>query len=220
MKMSNVDWLQAEENTDGIQTIAMETDESAGIHRVVGYNGILKGEVVEYDGNPYTVVMVSRLGHMGLSETGKLPYTLTAMPKDVRKLPVRYGVYLGDVCKNVYNTIGHAYRDAEVTREKTGYIYTVHALNEDVQNLFCGQLYKDSALDLGSALEKFYNHFPEEWGEILLEEAVESDACEGWYDAEVTLTKGLVLKIEIVHVEIDGNYWLCRAFKKGEAYVL
>ncbi|WAI24906.1 MAG: hypothetical protein NRZ50_18030 [Bacillus paranthracis] len=40
-----------------MKTIAMYGD-----NRIVGYNGILKGDKVLYKGEEYTVVMVSRLG--------------------------------------------------------------------------------------------------------------------------------------------------------------
>ncbi|MEG7864515.1 hypothetical protein AAHB46_12790 [Bacillus paranthracis] len=90
--MEDIKWHEAEENNDGIKTIAMiELDKKLkgvtmyGYNRIVGYNGILKGEKVLYKGEEYTVVMVSRLGDFGLSKTGELPYILRACPKDVVK---------------------------------------------------------------------------------------------------------------------------------------
>ena len=67
--MEDIKWHEAEENNDGIKTIAMiELDKKSkgvtmyGYNRIVGYNGIIKGEKVLYKGEEYTVVMVSRLG--------------------------------------------------------------------------------------------------------------------------------------------------------------
>ncbi|EOQ07799.1 hypothetical protein [Bacillus cereus] len=82
--MENVKWLEASENSNGITSIAMvEINKGLSVGRIVGYNGILKGEKVIYKDNEYTVVMASRLGHFGLSETGKLPYTICASPNEV-----------------------------------------------------------------------------------------------------------------------------------------
>ncbi|WP_249927438.1 hypothetical protein [Heyndrickxia sporothermodurans] len=82
-----MEWLPAKENDMGIETIAFEPiDECGELHRTIGYNGILKGDSVLYKGKEYTVVMVSRLGHIGLSETGQLPYTETAFPRELTKL--------------------------------------------------------------------------------------------------------------------------------------
>lgn len=83
----SIEWHEANENKQGITMIAFE---DLGKHipnagRIVGYNGILKGDKVLYEGKPYTVVMVSRLGDFGLSETGKLPYTKRVLPADVVK---------------------------------------------------------------------------------------------------------------------------------------
>lgn len=85
--MNDIVWEEAAENDMGITSIAFselgKITSDLRIGRIVGYNGILKGDTVEYKGKEYTVVMVSRLGHLGLSETGKLPYTVTALPNDV-----------------------------------------------------------------------------------------------------------------------------------------
>ena len=84
---SKVEWYPAKENDEGIKTIAVTAIDSHGkYHRIVGYNGILKDDKVLYEGKEYTVVMVSRLGHMGLSETGVLPYTLSVYPNELKKL--------------------------------------------------------------------------------------------------------------------------------------
>lgn len=84
--MSEIKWHEVEQNqnNDGIVTMALLTeDEEMGWYKTVGYNGILKGDQVTYKDEKYTVVMVSRLGHFGLSNTGKLPYTLSVLPKEV-----------------------------------------------------------------------------------------------------------------------------------------
>ena len=78
------EWLPANENEYGIETIAFEPIGKHGeLHKTIGYNGILKGDKVNYKQKTYTVVMVSRLGHMGLSETGELLYTETVYPNEV-----------------------------------------------------------------------------------------------------------------------------------------
>lgn len=77
-----VEWLPAEPNDDGIDKIAFVED-YPGLRRIVGYDGILKGDKVSYKNKEYTVVMVSRLGHLGLSETGELPYTTVTKPSEV-----------------------------------------------------------------------------------------------------------------------------------------
>ncbi|HFK1427516.1 MULTISPECIES: hypothetical protein [Bacillus cereus group] len=78
--MRDIEWHETNENNDEIKTIAMYGD-----NRIVGYNGILKGDKVLYKGEEYTVVMVSRLGDFGLSKTGELPYILRACPKGVAR---------------------------------------------------------------------------------------------------------------------------------------
>lgn len=79
-----IEWQQAKVNDLGVETIAFENlDEAGEFQRVIGYNGILKGDKVFYKGKEYTVVMISRLGHIGLSETGHLPYTEVAFPKEL-----------------------------------------------------------------------------------------------------------------------------------------
>ena len=50
----------------------------------VGYNGIVKGDLVEYQGEVYCIVQVSRMGTFGLSKTGDLPYTEVVKPKEVK----------------------------------------------------------------------------------------------------------------------------------------
>lgn len=84
--MEGVQWFEASDNDDGIKMIAMmDIDQELNLGRIVGYNGILKGDEVMYEEKVYTVVMVSRLGHFGLSDTGKLPYTLCVSPSVVTK---------------------------------------------------------------------------------------------------------------------------------------
>lgn len=86
IKPEDVKWFDASENDDGIDTIAMiDINDKLHTGRIVGYNGILKGDTVKFEGRPYTVVMVSRLGHIGLSETGALPYTKTVRPSQLTK---------------------------------------------------------------------------------------------------------------------------------------
>jgi len=81
-----IKWYQVNENDQGIETIAIETGRYFEEHtKIVGYNGILKGDKVNYQDEEYTVVMVSRLGHIGLSKTGALPYTETAYPTELIK---------------------------------------------------------------------------------------------------------------------------------------
>lgn len=85
--MSEITWTEARENNDGIKTLAYQTlNPKTDLYRIVGYNGILKGDKVIYQKKEYTVVMVSRLGHFGLSDTGELPYTICASPSDVEKI--------------------------------------------------------------------------------------------------------------------------------------
>jgi len=90
LKLGPIEWedadLECEVNkTNGITSAAFQEEIHGEFRRWirVGYNGILKGERVFYDGDEYTVVMVSRLGHFGLSKTGKLPYTERVSPNEV-----------------------------------------------------------------------------------------------------------------------------------------
>ncbi|WP_341323495.1 hypothetical protein NSQ62_08455 [Solibacillus sp. FSL H8-0523] len=81
-----VEWHEVSNNTVGIETMAFENNEIInGYGRIVGYNGILKGDKVSFREETYTVVMVSRLGHMGLSKTGALPYIETVYPNELNK---------------------------------------------------------------------------------------------------------------------------------------
>jgi len=77
MKLKPYKWYEANENEDGISTIALEQCE---FPHIIGYNGILKGDKVKFQGVDFTVVVVSRMGYFGLSKTGGLPYTLTVTP--------------------------------------------------------------------------------------------------------------------------------------------
>lgn len=83
----NVEWLEAYPKANGIETIALQDMGRSTINsgRIVGYNSILKGDKAVYKDKEYTIVMVSRLGYFGLSETGQLPYTETAYPNEVIK---------------------------------------------------------------------------------------------------------------------------------------
>jgi hypothetical protein len=83
--MNDIRWHDANENNDGVKTVAIEIRRDGfGLgSQIVGYNGILKGNVVTYQGKKYIVVMVSRLGDFGLSETGGLPYKLRVRPDEV-----------------------------------------------------------------------------------------------------------------------------------------
>lgn len=82
------EWYEVDENEEGIKNIAFQLEGFAfgKVQRTVGYNGILKGEKVTYEGKPYTIVMVSRLGDFGLSETGELPYIIRVHPTEVEKV--------------------------------------------------------------------------------------------------------------------------------------
>lgn len=77
---SRIDWFPANKNDEGIETIAFDK------RGIIGFNGILKGEKVFYEDKEYTIVMVSRLGDFGLSETGELPYSLRVSPLKVTKI--------------------------------------------------------------------------------------------------------------------------------------
>lgn len=84
--MDNITWHKVDEKDKGILSIAMTPIyEKLDYQKIVGYNGILKGDTVIYKDKEYTVVMVSRLGHFGLSETDKLPYKLCVRPDEVVK---------------------------------------------------------------------------------------------------------------------------------------
>lgn len=88
----SVTWEKAAQNDEGITQIAYKKlvsefgDGSFWREAIVGYNGILKGEKVLYEGKQYTIVMVSRLGDFGLSETGELPYITRVSPTKVTKV--------------------------------------------------------------------------------------------------------------------------------------
>lgn len=77
--MIEVLWESAAINDLGVKRIGFVGS------AIVGLNGIVKGDEVRWNGKQYTVVMTSRLGHLGLSQTGKLPYTLTVCPNEVTK---------------------------------------------------------------------------------------------------------------------------------------
>lgn len=85
--MGNITWHQASKNNEGIKSIAFEDlgKTIPNVGKIVGYNGILKGNKVinKNDNKEYRVVMVSRMGDFGLSETGQLPYSLRVSPTDV-----------------------------------------------------------------------------------------------------------------------------------------
>ncbi|MDA1614199.1 hypothetical protein PDK26_23585 [Bacillus cereus] len=88
--MGKIEWHEATENNQGIQTIGMiGVILGSDFKRIIGYNGIMKGDKVLFENNEYTIVMVSRLGHFGLSETGKLPYTKCVLPNEVIKLTTK-----------------------------------------------------------------------------------------------------------------------------------
>lgn len=90
--MENIEWKEAvqDEGTikDGVKTIAFKNFGKVfpNVGEIVGYNGILRGDLVINEGKKYTVVMVSRMGDFGLSETGILPYIKRTIPKNVTKV--------------------------------------------------------------------------------------------------------------------------------------
>lgn len=90
--MNNITWVEATQDElaieSSIKTIAFKDLGKVipNVGEIVGYNGILKGDKVSYEDKQYTVVMVSRMGNFGLSETGKLPYTKRIIPKSVTKI--------------------------------------------------------------------------------------------------------------------------------------
>ncbi|MEX3625343.1 hypothetical protein [Viridibacillus arvi] len=86
--MKNIEWLEAAPNDNGIDTIAFEDlgKYLPNIGRIVGYNSILKGERVLFNNEEWIVVMVSRLGYLGLSKTGSLPYVKTALPTQLIRI--------------------------------------------------------------------------------------------------------------------------------------
>lgn len=88
VEMNNIEWYEASENNFGIETIAFEYlgKDIPGYGKIIGYNEILKGDKVIYKNKEYTIVMVSRMGDFGLSETGELPYALRVIPTDVNKV--------------------------------------------------------------------------------------------------------------------------------------
>lgn len=81
-------WEAAAENEYGIQTIAYQSEriENFSWEVIVGYNGIVLGDAVRYDGETWTVVHVSRLGLFGLSKTGQLPYEVRVWPNQVERV--------------------------------------------------------------------------------------------------------------------------------------
>ncbi|WP_342487304.1 hypothetical protein NSQ30_10605 [Bacillus sp. FSL R7-0651] len=85
--MNEITWEEAKNNNYGIKTIGFKDDENFG-RRIVGFNDILVGDKVRWnkDNTVYTLVMTSRLGHIGLSTTGELPYTETTYPSEIHKV--------------------------------------------------------------------------------------------------------------------------------------
>lgn len=88
--LENVKWHTESDNSDGIFNVALETidDNNGRTPRVdlVGYNDILRGDEVEYESKTYLVVMISRMGDMGLSLTGDLPYSIRVNPSKLKKI--------------------------------------------------------------------------------------------------------------------------------------
>lgn len=84
--MNNITWEEAQNNNYGIQTIGFKDDENFG-RKIVGFNDIVVGDKVRWnkDNVVYTLVMTLRLGHIGLSTTGQLPYTVTVYPNEITK---------------------------------------------------------------------------------------------------------------------------------------
>ena len=89
-------------NRDTLEWEDIEVQEPYGIYNVAwhqpypnpkrqahwehaGYNDMLRGDKVMYNEIEYTIVMVSRMGDFGLSETGYLPYSIRVCPKEVVK---------------------------------------------------------------------------------------------------------------------------------------
>lgn len=88
MENKTIEWVEASPNNEGIKTIAYNGlgKDFPNVGKIVGYNGIDIYDKVVYKGKEYTVVMVSRLGDFGLSDTGKLPYSIRVKPEEVRKV--------------------------------------------------------------------------------------------------------------------------------------
>lgn len=87
--MKDIHWKKAHANEHGIDTVGFgEFSQTLNVGRIVGYNGLTIGDQVLYKGELMYIVMASRLGHFGLSNTGELPYSITAYPKDVEKVKI------------------------------------------------------------------------------------------------------------------------------------
>lgn len=79
----NIKWQEAFENSFNIKSIAVKRNED-GTEEIVGYNGVLKGDLVSFFGKEYIVVKVSNTGTFELSENKKLPGTVRATPNAVK----------------------------------------------------------------------------------------------------------------------------------------
>lgn len=68
--------------------------------------------------------------------------------------------------------------------------------------------------DLEAVIERFYDSFPEEWGEVTDNE-IEKDSCiSGVYEATDLMANGLKLKVEIYYSDDvdEEDTWFCAAY--------
>lgn len=70
-------------------------------------------------------------------------------------------------------------------------------------------------LELGGAIEHFFDSFPEEWGELVDDEIKGEDNLEGVYESIAVMGNGLKVKVEIYcsNDSEEEDTWFCEAYK-------
>ncbi|QHW35730.1 hypothetical protein GZH47_33090 (plasmid) [Paenibacillus rhizovicinus] len=81
-------WIHMNPGREGIFNIAHKwTSQHLMQPDLYGYNNMTKGEKVIFKNDLWTIVMVSRMGDFGLSQTGELPYSIRVRPDECSKVP-------------------------------------------------------------------------------------------------------------------------------------
>ncbi|MFV1455480.1 hypothetical protein [Bacillus mycoides] len=69
--------------------------------------------------------------------------------------------------------------------------------------------------DLEAVIERCYDSFPEEWGELEDNEIEKDSHVSGIYEATDVMANGLKIKVEIYHSDDaeEEDTWVCAAYK-------
>lgn len=80
-----IEWISSAENDMGIKKVGIERlkGDFLGVTRILGYNGILAGSKIKYQGKEYDVEEISQFGYLILSKTEGMTHRISISPKEI-----------------------------------------------------------------------------------------------------------------------------------------